>query len=53
MLQFMGSQRVGHDRATELNGTELERYGEFYHCTFSYKNGVSVNMVGMEKFCLA
>ena len=22
MLQFMGSQRVGHDRATEQNGTE-------------------------------
>ena len=45
MLQFMGSQRVRPDRATELNGTELEMYGEFYHCTFSYKNGVSVNMV--------
>ena len=24
MLQFMGSQRVGHDWATELNWTELE-----------------------------
>ena len=23
MLRFMGSQRVGHDRATELNQTEL------------------------------
>ena len=23
MLQFMGSQRVGHDLATELNRTEL------------------------------
>ena len=23
VLQFMGSQRVGHDRATELNWTEL------------------------------
>ena len=25
MLQFMGSQRVGHDWATELNWTELKR----------------------------
>ena len=24
MLQFMGSQRVGHDWATELNWTELK-----------------------------
>ena len=27
MLRFTGSQRVGHDRATELNWTEL-RYPE-------------------------
>ena len=25
MLPFMGSQRVGHDRATELNCTELRQ----------------------------
>ena len=25
MLQFMGSQRVGHDGATELNRTKLSR----------------------------
>ena len=28
MLWFMGSQRVGHDRATELNWTELKEYEE-------------------------
>ena len=27
MLQFMGSQRVGHNSATELNSTELLRVG--------------------------
>ena len=26
MLRFMGSQRVGHDWATELNWTELNKY---------------------------
>ena len=26
MLRFMGSQRVGHDRVTELNGTEDVTY---------------------------
>ena len=29
MLQFMGSQRVGHDWATELNWTELNRRTHF------------------------
>ena len=27
VLQFMGSQRVGHDSATELNSTELLQVG--------------------------
>ena len=30
MLQFMGSQRVGHDRATELNRTMLlQKFSSF------------------------
>ena len=31
MLQFMGSQRVGHDWATELNWTELTLFPLFPH----------------------
>ena len=40
MLQFMGSQRVGHDWATEL--TELkEKYDAFIHIKIKdfYQNG--------------
>ena len=36
MLQFMGSQRVGHDRATELNCTELKVY--LSHWSFQIQN---------------
>jgi len=35
VLQFMGSQRVGHDWATELNWTET--------CTGLYKNNSKIN----------
>ena len=30
MLQSMGSQRVGHDWATELNWTELKTHGNYF-----------------------
>ena len=36
MLQFMGLQRVGHDCATELNGTEVTLSMIFCFCSPSY-----------------
>ena len=38
VLRFMGSQRVRHDWATELNGTENKRG----HCCFSSAHGAHV-----------
>ena len=35
MLQFMGSQRVGHDWDTELNWTSLERVHSTLFCNFA------------------
>ena len=34
VLQFMGSQRVGHDWATELNWTDSDRCEVIPHCSF-------------------
>ena len=36
MLQFMGSQRVGHNWATELNWTELNKILIVWKVSFSY-----------------
>ena len=62
MLQFMGSQRVGHDRATELNclgggGIFIhirvcQRCEEEEHVRASHKGIESPNSVGMEKSAL-
>ena len=35
MLRFMGSQRVGHDRATELN-VHIARNSVFINIGFNY-----------------
>ena len=35
MLQYMGSQRVGHDRATKLNWT-----GSYHHHCYNKKGGI-------------
>ena len=41
MLRFMGSQRVSHDWATELNWTELE--SKFAYMTYLKERNVSTN----------
>ena len=40
VLQSMGSQRVGHDWATELNWTELNFFLYFSFSTLSFKNKI-------------
>ena len=44
MLQFMGSQRVGHDWATELNWTE-------FYIFLTLSKGFPRNSVGKESTC--
>ena len=48
VLQFMGSQRVEHDWATELNWTELRvvssgSLGSWSHCSDSSGSGLDLN----------
>ena len=49
VLRFMGSQRVGHDWATELNWTELNAYIWHIH-VYIYKDGTdeSICRVALE-----
>ena len=42
MLQFMGSQRVGHDWATELNWTELKQMYIHFFCHIPCKIWLSL-----------
>ena len=35
VLRFMGSQRVGHDWATELNWTDIDTYNNVHACSIA------------------
>ena len=45
MLQFMGSQRVGHNWVTELNWTELKQFNK-HRCPHPVVMGLSINEFG-------
>ena len=52
VLRFMGSQRVGHDWATELKWTDGMKYVSFEDLTKFLKNSIPSFTVGLESVCL-
>ena len=48
VLQFMGSQRVGHDWATELNWTDID----FYRCWTSITDSMDMGLGGLQELVM-
>ena len=44
VLQFMGSQRVGHDWATDLNWSERDMWDYYSFCLFLFSNALWITM---------